>query len=155
MLPCSRRSYSSFIRVFFFFFLMIRRPPRSTLFPYTTLFRSFGKHLEGVPMRGFHRVENARDKFLGHLLVEEVAHRIYEDHARLAPMKWLLEARRAKCEIKAVLERMAFGAAEALTEALGIAVIASGADLGAARDRIPRRVSPFDGRIIGHEPILP
>src|SRR2546423_8686514 len=26
--------------LFFFFFLMIRRPPRSTLFPYTTLFRS-------------------------------------------------------------------------------------------------------------------
>src|SRR2546430_7658117 len=29
----------------FFFFLMIRRPPRSTLFPYTTLFRS---HLAGL-----------------------------------------------------------------------------------------------------------
>src|SRR5258708_27755827 len=28
-----------FVRLFFF--LMIRRPPRSTLFPYTTLFRSF------------------------------------------------------------------------------------------------------------------
>src|SRR6476620_12002566 len=27
---------------FFVFFLMIRRPPRSTLFPYTTLFRSSG-----------------------------------------------------------------------------------------------------------------
>src|SRR5438105_6810544 len=27
---------------FSFFFLMIRRPPRSTLFPYTTLFRSDG-----------------------------------------------------------------------------------------------------------------
>src|SRR2546422_1880793 len=26
-----------------FFFLMIRRPPRSTLFPYTTLFRSVGR----------------------------------------------------------------------------------------------------------------
>src|SRR3712207_8413049 len=26
----------------YFFFLMIRRPPRSTLFPYTTLFRSSG-----------------------------------------------------------------------------------------------------------------
>src|SRR5476649_2967267 len=26
--------------ILFFFFLMIRRPPRSTLFPYTTLFRS-------------------------------------------------------------------------------------------------------------------
>src|SRR3712207_8348004 len=29
----------------FFFFLMIRRPPRSTLFPYTTLFRSRGREL--------------------------------------------------------------------------------------------------------------
>src|SRR3989454_5572648 len=28
---------------FVFFFLMIRRPPRSTLFPYTTLFRSRGR----------------------------------------------------------------------------------------------------------------
>src|SRR5438067_11379264 len=28
-----------------FFFLMIRRPPRSTLFPYTTLFRSSGGDL--------------------------------------------------------------------------------------------------------------
>src|SRR5260221_5675232 len=32
-------TYTS-ISVLFFFFLMIRRPPRSTLFPYTTLFRS-------------------------------------------------------------------------------------------------------------------
>src|SRR5215207_5679856 len=31
----------------FFFFLMIRRPPRSTLFPYTTLFRSCAHRLLG------------------------------------------------------------------------------------------------------------
>src|SRR6516225_4189040 len=31
-------------RALFFSFLMIRRPPRSTLFPYTTLFRSVGVH---------------------------------------------------------------------------------------------------------------
>src|SRR5256885_13238091 len=31
----------------FFFFLMIRRPPRSTLFPYTTLFRSQTAPLPG------------------------------------------------------------------------------------------------------------
>src|SRR5256885_14398299 len=30
--------------ILFFFFLMIRRPPRSTLFPYTTLFRSLAAH---------------------------------------------------------------------------------------------------------------
>src|SRR2546430_6550629 len=33
----------------FFFFLMIRRPPRSTLFPYTTLFRS---RVRGLALRG-------------------------------------------------------------------------------------------------------
>src|SRR5690606_41417975 len=32
---------------FFFFILMIPRPPRSTLFPYTTLFRSYRDRLSG------------------------------------------------------------------------------------------------------------
>src|SRR6266446_3579507 len=32
--------------LFLFFFLMIRRPPRSTLFPYTTLFRSLRLHAD-------------------------------------------------------------------------------------------------------------
>src|SRR5256885_17254114 len=36
----SYASRQAFSFRFFFFFLMIRRPPRSTLFPYTTLFRS-------------------------------------------------------------------------------------------------------------------
>src|SRR3989442_7230560 len=31
-----------------FFFLMIRRPPRSTLFPYTTLFRSLAERSRGA-----------------------------------------------------------------------------------------------------------
>src|SRR5688572_32842829 len=35
-----------FYAYLFFFFLMIRRPPRSTLFPYTTLFRS--KKIEDI-----------------------------------------------------------------------------------------------------------
>src|SRR5256885_11771496 len=33
--------------IIIFFFLMIRRPPRSTLFPYTTLFRSACAHQTG------------------------------------------------------------------------------------------------------------
>src|SRR3989440_7698420 len=36
----------------YFFFLMIRRPPRSTLFPYTTLFRSsFNNHVRTLVAR--------------------------------------------------------------------------------------------------------
>src|SRR2546422_7496486 len=36
------------MHLLFFFFLMIRRPPRSTLFPYTTLFRS--DHCEAIAL---------------------------------------------------------------------------------------------------------
>src|SRR5436190_12890904 len=38
------------LTIFYFFFLLIRRPPRSTLFPYTTLFRSRPPVHEG-PLR--------------------------------------------------------------------------------------------------------
>src|SRR3989442_1970969 len=37
---CRRMKSMSALPILVFFFLMIRRPPRSTLFPYTTLFRS-------------------------------------------------------------------------------------------------------------------
>src|SRR3712207_6861250 len=45
--------------VIVFFFLMIRRPPRSTLFPYTTLFRS------SVPSRCSRRRRRERDSAAG------------------------------------------------------------------------------------------
>src|SRR5205807_9203792 len=38
----------SFYMLFCFFFLMMRPPPRSTLFPYTTLFRSLGSRGHGI-----------------------------------------------------------------------------------------------------------
>src|SRR3712207_8794037 len=41
----------------FIFFLMIRRPPRSTLFPYTTLFRSHAADVQPGP--GGHRARPA------------------------------------------------------------------------------------------------
>src|SRR6266446_10018395 len=51
--------------VVLFFFLMIRRPPRSTLFPYTTLFRSRREArpdlLIGVGDRAAHHGEHRRD----------------------------------------------------------------------------------------------
>src|SRR2546428_9070922 len=41
--------------ILFFFFLMIRRPPRSTLFPYTTLFRSMQQTDPGRPLEPVQR----------------------------------------------------------------------------------------------------
>src|SRR3712207_7096701 len=48
------------MRIKIFFFLMIRRPPRSTLFPYTTLFRS--------PRAGPHPVGEVRGDHVRHPL---------------------------------------------------------------------------------------
>src|SRR5690348_17456520 len=52
------------VLIHLFFFLMIRRPPRSTLFPYTTLFRSRGhprlRHGRGAHRGGRHRRHHER-----------------------------------------------------------------------------------------------
>src|SRR3712207_8952390 len=59
-----------------FFFLMIRRPPRSTLFPYTTLFRSRLDVLEvdGAEggLQGGHHLDQPRRVALVHLDVDGV-----------------------------------------------------------------------------------
>src|SRR5256886_15139538 len=40
LMDAASTTHTHLVYFVFFFFLMIRRPPRSTLFPYTTLFRS-------------------------------------------------------------------------------------------------------------------
>src|SRR6202521_1322263 len=52
--------YSILLFVSFFFFLMIRRPPRSTLFPYTTLFRSNDTDLHSFPTRPSFSISSRR-----------------------------------------------------------------------------------------------
>src|SRR6266516_6412167 len=64
-----------------FFFLMIRRPPRSTLFPYTTLFRSRGGYLGRVEIHVFGRV---RHRHGGVVAQRRVAHRQAEPLAVVA-----------------------------------------------------------------------
>src|SRR3712207_8100737 len=54
----------------FFCFLMIRRPPRSTLFPYTTLFRSARRGGSRRPSRG--SVERASLRSWADLVVRDV-----------------------------------------------------------------------------------
>src|SRR5438445_12801651 len=54
---------------FFFFFLMIRRPPRSTLFPYTTLFRS--SRSRNLAREFLHSAEH----LAGVLFVGQIQHR--------------------------------------------------------------------------------
>src|ERR1039457_1180891 len=64
-----------------FFFLMIRRPPRSTLFPYTTLFRSTSGQPRDPPGTGRH-TEPSRSDSAGTV---ERRERVLEDLAQRAP----------------------------------------------------------------------
>src|SRR2546430_12496705 len=58
-----------------FFFLMIRRPPRSTLFPYTTLFRSDRRQVQTACQQNGAMVGKlCRDVVDGGTLVEQVVY---------------------------------------------------------------------------------
>src|SRR2546427_7098410 len=48
----------------FFFFLMIRRPPRSTLFPYTTLFRSMRRVASMTSVNLLDRMSELSDRVI-------------------------------------------------------------------------------------------
>src|SRR2546423_14582460 len=96
----------------FFFFLMIRRPPRSTLFPYTTLFRSeiLSFRMQGVEfdngdmyVDGHKAASDVRDEFVSvtEKLMDELA-QCYNvlpqldinntiDHRPEGDEKWFLE----------------------------------------------------------------
>src|SRR5260221_10936207 len=69
-----------------FFFLMIRRPPRSTLFPYTTLFRSLvveaGMHalLARVEEDGAARRELSLGRGIGDLEIDRKSTRLNSSH---------------------------------------------------------------------------
>src|SRR3989441_5679899 len=75
---------SPHVLVFLFFFLMIRRPPRSTLFPYTTLFRSLD--------RGRNRVQEAAAEGCSGTQEAAARHRAYfPEHPALRTAQRLAE----------------------------------------------------------------
>src|ERR1039457_4645568 len=76
-----------------FFFLMIRRPPRSTLFPYTTLFRSRGTGMPSAP------------RSLGCRMPREFRHRSEEHTSELQSpcnlvCRLLLEKKKRHCRAR-------------------------------------------------------
>src|SRR2546422_9440358 len=102
----------SLTRSLLFFFLMIRRPPRSTLFPYTTLFRSL-QHKEELKRR----------------LADSLAP-LFKDVRELI----LRKCRRDKAkEIRPIFEKQAFGELERLVTQTLLEVVKS-----VAKDNVER-----------------
>ena len=111
---------------------------------------AFGQDLKHMPVCRFHRVEHAVDEFHRNALVEQIAHRIHEDHARSFPREWLGEAFGTERDIEPTSEWMTGHAAEALGEPFGVTMIAAPRDLGAARHGVPGGVGPLDPGFIAH-----
>src|SRR5258708_13023699 len=86
---------------FYFFFLMIRRPPRSTLFPYTTLFRSpFRSRRTGSPdTAGAARLIGAPPGYVGYRSEEHTSELQSPDHL---VCRLLLEKKKTKPNCPAV-----------------------------------------------------
>src|SRR5947209_18915981 len=77
---CPHCSHFLFI---FFFFLMIRRPPRSTLFPYTTLFRSY--QLSKISARrGSLSASLGAGKYLTTANIDRKSTRLNSSHANIS-----------------------------------------------------------------------
>src|SRR3989337_2766949 len=77
------------ISLFHFFFLMIRRPPRSTLFPYTTLFRS-PEVVQGGGPQAFYDVAR-----LPHHLLDRKSTRLNSSHGSISYAVFCLKQKSA------------------------------------------------------------
>src|SRR6266496_2177936 len=74
-----------------FFFLMIRRPPRSTLFPYTTLFRSISRR--PLPARGLEHVASQQDA----LEIDRKSTRLNSSHVESSYAVFCLKKKKNSC----------------------------------------------------------
>src|SRR2546430_4196523 len=76
---------------------MIRRPPRSTLFPYTTLFRSLGQLIGDF---GEHRLDGRRDRSWHALKVDRKSTRLNSSHSQISYAVFCLKKKNDEDELR-------------------------------------------------------
>src|SRR5256885_11529004 len=97
---------------FSFFFLMIRRPPRSTLFPYTTLFRSprrpdpggTGSGRPGLRRSGL-PPDTRHDHRLGHLPGDRKSTRLNSSHLVISYAVFCLKKKKKNTNHSPIMQR--------------------------------------------------
>src|SRR5260370_38031242 len=89
-----------------FFFLMIRRPPRSTLFPYTTLFRSADASSAGMVDAGFENQKELTKMQLDNQ--KEIAEMQNETQKEIAGIQSATSRQNTKDQVYAQNEMLAY-----------------------------------------------
>src|SRR3712207_5549817 len=116
-----------------FFFLMIRRPPRSTLFPYTTLFRS----IEAVRVPYKNPTGAVTDLIEGRLHLYSSAYAIVRPHAQAGKVRLISVQNRARVQGLHLPTVTELGFPDLTFDGLVGVMAARGSNLpDAARDRI-------------------
>src|SRR5438067_8092323 len=87
----------------FFFFLMIRRPPRSTLFPYTTLFRS--THVKCGQCRATYNGKTGASNTVGIVIYRSEEH-TSELQSRFDLVCRLLLEKKKKSNVNSILQTL-------------------------------------------------
>src|SRR5262249_11267517 len=105
---------------------------------------ALGQDLEGVLACLSHHREHLLDKLERDLRMEEIAHRVHEDHARPPPAERLLESAWPELKVEALLVRVARNTTPALGKGLGVTVSAARRNLRAPGYRVPGGLGPLD-----------
>src|ERR1700687_1724263 len=108
------------------------------------------EHLKGVPSGTHHDIEDVPDEEFRYRLVEQVAHAVDEHSLGLTPTQREIQLVAMKRRPEARPVARVPHRLEAHCEPLGVAVLATRANLRAPRYGIPRGVGPLDGRVIIH-----
>src|ERR1017187_1030016 len=112
--------------------------------------RTLGEDLKSMPVRFDHNVCDCFDVVLRDSIVKEVTHRVHKYHLWSSPTERFAKFLWNKTQVESLLVWVTLHTAKSFSKHFGVAVLASGADLRAAANRIPRRISPLDGAVNAH-----
>src|SRR5271157_1222838 len=112
--------------------------------------RSLGQDLIRVPVGFYHDIDNGGDVLVAHSLVEQVAHRVHEDHSVARPAKWFGELVGNEAKVESLFIGMPCHSTEPLGKGLCVTMSAARTDLGTPTNGVPSGVSPLDFRAVAH-----
>ena len=118
--------------------------PRQFVVELGQAFGAFGEDLVAMPVGLVHHVKDFFDETERHVPVVEVAHGVDEDGLGTFPAEREAEGVFVKGDLEAVTVMRVADSLEAVGHALGVAMLAARADLGAPRHGVPSCFGPFD-----------